>query len=184
MDCRNAEHELLQIEALSPDDLWPNELTNHVAVCGACRQKLEDLSNLERAWRDTASGRFGTGPRVVPRSTRPSGDSSPAPRPRFRASRWLTAASAMLAVGVGVGLLMPLRKAASADVIERLVDWNLNMACTPSAADRDRLYADQAADLKAEVLKAAATERGPGLRRVVARNRSLARPQPGPAGRG
>ena len=60
----------------------------------------------------------------------------------------------MLAVGVGVGLLMPLRKAASADVIERLVDWNLNMACTPSAADRDRLYADQAADLKAEVLKA------------------------------
>ena len=51
MDCRNAEHELLQIEALSPDDLWPNELTNHVAVCGACRQKLEDLSNLERAWR-------------------------------------------------------------------------------------------------------------------------------------
>ena len=74
--------------------------------------------------------------------------------------RWLVAASVLLAVGVGGSLLIstPRKAAASTDLVERLVDWNLDLTQAPSAADRSRIYSGQASALRAAVQKATLPE--------------------------
>jgi hypothetical protein len=47
------------------------------------------------------------------------------------------------------------RASASSDVVERLVDWNLDLTRARSAAERSRIYAGQADNLNVEVRQAA-----------------------------
>jgi hypothetical protein len=161
MDCQDCQDELLRSESLSPDGLPPGEISAHVAGCGVCRQWLRDLSHLERAWSEIP---------LPAGSERPTDSfllqfSRQEPQPRHSrrsAPRWLVAASVLLVLAVGGGLLMR-PSMASADIVERLVDWNLSLARSPTPADRDRLYEDQAAGLKAEVLKARLQDGDRGL---------------------
>jgi hypothetical protein len=161
MDCRDCQDELLRSESLSPDSLPPGEISAHVAGCGVCRQWLRDLSHLERAWSEIP---LPAGAERPPASFlhRLANQEPPIRRSRSSAPRWLVAASILLVIAVGGGLLIrPSR--ASADIVERLVDWNLSLARSPSPADRDRLYEDQVAGLKAEVLKARLLDGDRGL---------------------
>src|SRR5262249_39682937 len=59
------------------------------------------------------------------------------------------AASLFLAIGLGIWLLLaPGRSAASENVVDRLLEWNLALSREPSAEGRRRLYESQAPILK------------------------------------
>ena len=74
-------------------------------------------------------------------------------------------------MGVGGALLVSNRRAsASSDVVERLVDWNLNLARTPLPADRDRLYAGQAESLQDKVRRTELPDEERGLAESLLEN--------------
>jgi hypothetical protein len=79
-----------------------------------------------------------------------------ASRPRRRLTRArLVAAAVFLMASLGVLLLFRSPEARAApDVVERLIDWNLDLSRTRSRDERSRLYSGQVADLKATLAKA------------------------------
>jgi hypothetical protein len=67
------------------------------------------------------------------------------------------AVAACLLLGTGIGGWIALdatRSTASAEVVDHLIDWNLELAQAPSAAERSRIYADRAEPLRQAVQKA------------------------------
>jgi hypothetical protein len=71
-----------------------------------------------------------------------------------RASRWAVAALLLLAVGFGTWAALAPPKANAGDLVERLVDWNLELTEAPSAQDRQRIFAERDAALRAELKRA------------------------------
>jgi hypothetical protein len=143
MDCREARDLLLRSDG--PID---GPLADHVAGCDSCARLAGDLALLEETWReiplpvDYGRGRERFLAKLpileAPRSAGLSKD-------QRRVRRWLVAASVLVALGLWGGVLATGRRAsASSDVVERLVDWNLNLARVESPDERGRLYADHA----------------------------------------
>lgn len=89
----------------------------------------------------------------------PARNVQPAVMPISRSSRarWLgrglVAAALLLAVSVGYLFSPSSPPPVTPDVVERLVDWNLDLAQTRSPDERQRIYIGQAADLQATVTK-------------------------------
>jgi hypothetical protein len=144
MDCRDAQDLLLQDE-----DPSAGELADHVARCGACRRLHADLARLDAAWRALPLPEGVDRARDAFLERLASADRPATPERRRRsAPRWLVAASLLAAVGVGASLLVGLpRASASPDVVDRLVDWNLELARAASPEERTRIYADRAPEL-------------------------------------
>lgn len=155
MDCRDAQDLLLQEESPTTERLSGEELAAHVAQCDECQRLLSELGRLEADWRalplpeGVERARDAFLERFAPKTH------VNAARRRIVAPRWLVAASVLAALGVGASLVVGLpRASASPDVVERLVDWNLELARAPSADERTRIYADQASALAREVRRA------------------------------
>lgn len=141
MDCADARNWLLDAEVPAAADIMPSELAQHLAGCGACRELAAEIGRLEQAWRAMP----------LPAEMEPAREAflrrlPPAPRSVRLPRRWMAAAVVLLAVGIGGGVLVSLPKAsASSDVVERLVDWNLDLSRAGTADERGRIYAGSAA---------------------------------------
>jgi hypothetical protein len=159
MDCRRVQDWLLQAEDPRPEGSPSREIADHVRRCPACGRLASAVVNLERAWReqplpasaDRARAAFLK--RFRPRPT------DAVPRrfrfPRLTPPRWAVAALLLLTVGLSVWLLWPAPAVhASGDLVEQLIDWNLQLSEAPTPAERNRIYDQQAAVLKKELLQA------------------------------
>lgn len=78
----------------------------------------------------------------------------PAPR-RWRSARGLAAALMVMAASVAIGVFLILPDGQGApDVVDRLIDWNLDIAQAKKFEERNRIYSQQESDLKATLASA------------------------------
>jgi hypothetical protein len=164
MNCRQAQDWLLESEDARPESCASLEVAAHLEQCKACRRLAAQLVELEATWRglpmpaaadrtkaaflarlpeSTESGAAGVSPVLQPGAT----GVSPVLCGPVSRRRWLqqtaAAAAAVLAAGTGAWLLLAGREAeAEDDLMDRLVDWNLQLAEAESPDDRRRLYAE------------------------------------------
>jgi len=154
MDCSTAREILMSDAPGSIGQPLPAEVVDHLARCPECATLSADLTRLDEAWRAIP---LPTGVDRAREDFLRRFETSKRPRKldrRRSLPRWAIAATVLLALGVGVGLLVkPRTVAASTDVVDRLVDWNLRLAHAPSAEERGRIYSDQASRFADEVEK-------------------------------
>lgn len=156
MDCERARLLLLQSDDPRPAGCSSPELAAHVRQCLACRRLAGKLAQLEEAWRELPLAgnpergqraflkRLARDPSVARRRIRPW---------RATPMRWAAAAMLMLVLGLGTLMLLPVAPVQAApDLVERLVDWNLDLAQAADPADRSRIHGEHAAAL-ADALK-------------------------------
>jgi hypothetical protein len=141
MSCGKARDWLLQAERPALLEGAPADLAAHVRSCPNCRRLAGALEGFERRYRDELAG-----------------DTVP-PRPRLHRRvpvwRYAVAAVVLLAVGTAVWVLVPGPSAhASADVVEQLLDWNLDLSTSRSPDTRGQVYAENAPKLEAAVAQA------------------------------
>lgn len=153
MDCQLARELLLCDGHPAPSRLAAAGLRDHLAACEACRGLASEMARLDRSWRaiplpdDLEKSRD-----EFLRRFRETAASKPGSRRRRIPARWAVAASLLLSLGLGLGLISRPRPAlASADVVARLVDWNLSLAHAGSAGERGRIYHGRASDFAAEL---------------------------------
>ena len=182
MDCRQARDKLLRAENPRPKRCGSAELADHLQSCAACSSLARSLRRLERAWRniplpatvhqarDAFLQRVADGGwRVVGEYTKASASPAtrhPSPATRFlRPARWVAAAVLLVSAGLAVWVILATGKGgndgdggdplANADVVERLIEWNLELAQAPSAEERKRL-AQREPELKTALAEAKA----------------------------
>lgn len=145
MDCHVAQDRLLFEEDPARDQLPPGELADHVDQCEACCQFLGQLAKLEQSWRSVPLPAEAEIERErFLQQLRRQTASPERLRRRPIPTRWLVAASILVVLTIGGGLLItPPRALASSDVVERLVDWNLSLAHAPSIGERGQIYANR-----------------------------------------
>lgn len=75
--------------------------------------------------------------------------------PRWRTARGLAAALLVLAASLAAFFLFHIPEAqATPDLVERLIDWNLDLTQAQTPEERTRIYESQAAELKAKLADA------------------------------
>jgi hypothetical protein len=159
MECKDAQALLLEHEFPLTERRDPGALADHIARCGDCRALAAELARLEAEWRAIPLPSAAAMPSAefLDRFAAPPG------RPlrmfggvrRFGTPRRMIAASILVALAAGGTLFVSMpRASASSDVVERLVDWNLELAGAPSHDERDRIYAGGATRLATEVARA------------------------------
>jgi hypothetical protein len=158
MTCQRAQDWLLQAEEPRPERCPSPELAEHIHTCPVCGALTAELLQLERAWREVplpASAETAQKAFLERLESPPVHRLSlPRTRPLLR-SRWALAASILFIVGLGGWFLLTTSQAqASAEVVDSLIDWNLDLAEAGSPADRERIYADRAAALRTRLQKA------------------------------
>ena len=137
MTCSETRDRLLQ--TATPEELPPTA-GEHLLACDDCRRLAADVERLERTWRDLplpASADTVREAFLQGLADRPM----PAPKParRLILPRWAVAAAVLLTAGMAGWLVLPSGEArASADVLDRLIDWNLDLA-DADLPDRARL---------------------------------------------
>jgi hypothetical protein len=151
MDCQSTREWLLQAEYPGRLDDGPGGLARHVVSCGRCRRLAHVLTRIEAdvrrqpvpAGADAARQRFLRRlPPPVPVVAVPGGW-------RFVRSRWALAAAVLLLAAPIVWLSMPSpQRAETPDLVDRLVDWNLEVAQAGDARE------ELAAGLRMEVNEA------------------------------
>src|SRR5262249_36951069 len=117
MDCPTARDRLLEADAPArPED----DLRAHLDVFPDCRRLAGGRERLGGGYRAA----------LAPAAGREARDASLARRRRPRAPlvRWAAAAAVLVAVGGAVWSLWPAPRANAADVVERLIDWNLALS--------------------------------------------------------
>jgi hypothetical protein len=157
MNCQRAQDWLLQADRPGRLEEAPAEVGTHVRTCADCRRLVGKLERLEQHWREEPLPAEAEKARDAFLQRLPAAATAPSvthPPRRWSLPRWLVAAGVFLAVGLGTWLLFPAQKAqAEDDVVERLLDWNLDLSGTPSQAKRSRLYAERAPALQADLHK-------------------------------
>jgi hypothetical protein len=156
MNCSHAKEWLLQ--AALPEELAaaPPDVAAHVRACAGCQRLIQKLSRMEQAWRDEPLPESAESAREMFLSRQ---SISPA-RPRVASSkrmvlaRWAVVASVMLCITLSVFFMSSPQKAhAEPDVIEKLVDWNLELSESTTPAERERLYSERIELLKTDLAK-------------------------------
>jgi hypothetical protein len=160
MSCAKTEIWLLQSESLRADACPDPSVLRHLNRCRACQRLASLLGKLEKRWRevplpadvDDARQRFLA---RLAREKAPAMPAATAPAaPRWKLAfparpRLAVAASLFLALGLGIWLLVaPNRSAASENVVDRLLEWNLALSREPSAEKRRQMYETQVPILK------------------------------------
>jgi hypothetical protein len=156
MDCCGARDWLFNADDPRPERCREPAVAEHLAGCPACRSLSAELSGLADAWRamplpDSADRARSAFLGRLPARTLPLG------RPARRAARPRVAAAAVILLGIGLGawLLLPGPEAhAGPAVIERLVDWNLELARAATPGERGEVYAAREGTLKRDVSRA------------------------------
>jgi hypothetical protein len=157
MNCREVQDWLLESEDARPESCDSPEMAAHLEQCAACRRLAAQLVELEVVWRDLPAPAAAEGAKAdflarlpeLAASGSMSGAAgvSPVSRGAVTRRRWLqrsaAAAAGLLAVGGGAWLLFSGREAeADDDLMDRLVDWNLQLAEAASPDERERLYSE------------------------------------------
>jgi hypothetical protein len=155
MNCPQAQAWLMEAEDPRPERCGSPEVAAHLHGCAACRELAARLLRLERAWRalpvppdaEKARATFVErlprlmGAEAAPRVRRPR---------RWLPPRWVAAALILLTVGLSSWLLFPTPASfASTDLVERLVDWNLDLSEARSLKERQRIFDGQVENLRA-----------------------------------
>src|SRR5262245_1243041 len=160
MNCQQVQDWLLQADDPRPDRCGSPELAGHVEQCDSCRRLADQLVRLEQAWRNIPLPAGADRARIMflDQMTCPSVIQSLARRSWFRdpiPRRWAVAAVILIAVGAGALLLFQTPPThAAPDVVERLIDWNLDLTRARSPDERGRIHAGQATRLKEEIQRA------------------------------
>jgi hypothetical protein len=157
-------------------------VAEHLVGCAACRSRGTALARLDRAWRAQPSPEDMEPARVrfLGRLRR-----QPAPPHRGAALRWAAAAALLFGVGLAGWLLMPAPRAQAQSapaLIERLIDWNLELAQAPSRNERGQRYAARQADLRAAVRQTPLSDADRGLADLLLENGSWLAENDDPAG--
>jgi hypothetical protein len=171
MSCDYARNWLLQAERPGVLDHVPVDVAIHLDGCDACRKLTHRLQQLEQAHRDTPLPPGADEAReafLADLAERPGVRLREAPaalRRRHPLLRWALAASVLLVAATASLLFWAGSRAqASAEVVDRLVDWNVELAQASSRADRDRIFVEQRDRLAGELSAA----RLPGAERQLA----------------
>jgi hypothetical protein len=148
MDCPQVRNWLLQAEDPRPERCPSAELTHHLRTCAACDELAWQLLQLEQSWREIPIPDSVERARAEFLEQFPAHSATPIPttvplRRRWAPPSWAVAAVLLLAVGLGTALLSTPRATASAEVVDRLIDWNLDLAQAPSPTERSRIYTEQ-----------------------------------------
>ncbi len=172
MNCTHAHDDIFALENLAADSL-PADLTGHLASCADCRQLVANIREMEAAARalpvpaaaSEAKQTFLqqlTESKVVRQTTPAELHLSFATRilkltSRLRQPRFALAAAAsiLLLIGLAGWLLMGHYAAGPADsVVDRLVDWNVDLA-DAAPAERTQIFQGQADALRQTLASAA-----------------------------
>jgi hypothetical protein len=157
MDCRKSRDWLFQADDPRPDSCHVAGIREHLAACPECQNLSAELVGLEDAWRDIPLPASTNAARVaflekLPDRSRTLPLVRPPLRRRPERPRWLAAAVILFGIGLGTWLLIPTPEAHAAPaLIERLVDWNLDLARAGSAGERKELFAAREDALKRDV---------------------------------
>jgi hypothetical protein len=146
MDCRKSQDWLFRADDPRPDSCHVPGIREHLADCPECQTLSAELVGLEDAWRDIPLPAGADAARVAFLKKLPDRSRTlplvrpPLPR-RPERPRWLAAALILFGIGLGTWLLVPTPEAHAAPaLIERLVDWNLDLARAGSAGERKELF--------------------------------------------
>jgi hypothetical protein len=131
----------------------PPEVAEHVAGCAECREFAERLGRLEQRWRNEPLPPSAHAARDAFLQRLPQPEPS-RPRRRWVAPpRWAIAASLLMALGVCAWLFSQPRQAHAEDVVDRLIDWNMQLS-DAGPEERAKLYAARVDAFKADVERA------------------------------
>jgi hypothetical protein len=153
MLCAQAKQWMLQAELPRELGQAPAGIAVHLRDCTDCQRLAEQLQTIEREWREQPMPASAMDARDE--FLRRHGDDQPRPselpsRRRFVAPRWLVAACLIVAVGVtGWFMAQPQKAHADSDVIDRLIDWNVQLS-EANEAERQQLYAGHVETLRAD----------------------------------
>jgi hypothetical protein len=155
MECAQAQDWMLRADRPGLAEQLPADLVEHLGGCGSCQNLLRRVQRLEKAWRELP----------LPASADVSRESflrrlgnspTPAPAKSLRLAipaRWAVAATILLALGLSIWLISSTQQArAASDVIERLIDWNLELS-EADPGQREEVFARQERLLQADVEK-------------------------------
>jgi hypothetical protein len=186
MNCRAVKLWLLQAETLKAT-AWPSDITEHVVTCGSCSKVARKIRKLENKWRDelpvvvetqSAKAAFLKQLRQRQKPLEPISveeiDILPMPAPaalptkkkkRARPRSWQplpwVAVAAVVLVSIGIFSYFTLApgesRAASVDVLDRLIDLNLQIS-NANAKERQRLLEEHQALLRQDLTKAKLTD--------------------------
>jgi hypothetical protein len=154
MDCRESRDWLLGAADPRPARCPVPAIAEHLAGCPDCQALSSKLVRLQNAWRDIPLPAGADAARQAFLEQLPV-RTLPFVRPtRQRPSRRRFLAAAMLLVGIGLGttiLIPPPEAHAAPALIERLVDWNLDLARAAGVGERSQVYAAREGALKRDV---------------------------------
>jgi hypothetical protein len=145
MDCSTTRDFLLQAEHPTRLEDVPPELAAHVETCPSCRRLADRLERFEQRYRDELP--------LATAKAIPAVSPIRRPHTRWPLRRLAVAASILLAVGVLTWSLLPQAQAAP-DVLERLIDWNLDLTQAQAPQERQRICNERAAELEAAIEQA------------------------------
>ena len=156
MNCEQAQEAIL----LSDNPAGPHgdaAVNSHVAECSACQTFIQKLVRLESAAAALpAPGLVQAKQAALEKSRllliRPR-------RTFLLRPAFLSAVAALLVIGIGLGIyLYNTSRPAPPTVVDRLIDWNLQLADAPVPTDRDAIFAARAAVLESEVKSESLTD--------------------------
>jgi hypothetical protein len=153
MDCRATRDWLLQAEYPARLDDGPAGLAAHVAGCDACRRLLGELQRLEADYSALPLPASAEHARDAFLARMPIALALP-PRRRFSKAIQVRAAAVLLllVLGTTVWFLPPVPPGQQPqDLVEQLIDWNLDLADSSTADERQHLHDEQARPLRSAV---------------------------------
>jgi hypothetical protein len=159
MDCTQTRDWLLQAEDPRPERCSSPEAAEHLLGCAACRSFAAELVQLEQNWRaiplpGAAEALRDNFLKNLPTPAVVAKPQAAGRKLADRLVRWAVAALVVLGVGLAVWTLSPTNRAVASPVlIEKLVDWNLELAQAETPAERAQIYTKQEAAFKKAVEK-------------------------------
>jgi hypothetical protein len=158
MDCTQAREWLLYAEELRPEAAGFPAVAQHLDACPACARLATRLRQLEAAWKQqplpqaAGSAKAAFLRRLATLPARPAASPS---RWRVSVPRWAVAASILFAIGITALLVLPSQEAQAAPgVVDRLLEWNLDLASAATPDQRSRIYTERAEVLQQELKNA------------------------------
>lgn len=155
MNCEQTRTWLLEADDPRPERC-PALIGQHLAGCATCRAVATELGQLEQAYRALPAPPEAEPARLAFLKKLPA---TATPPRRLFLPRWGLAAAVLLSLGAALWFLAPAPEVQAAPtLVERLVDWNVELADTPPA-ERGPVFAAKSATFQKEITTAAPSDR-------------------------
>ncbi|HLW66024.1 MAG TPA: hypothetical protein VKS79_12005 [Gemmataceae bacterium] len=167
MTCERAQHWILAVALPGELARAPRDIGEHIRQCDSCQRLIQRVVRLEENWRQQPAPASAERSQALflQRLAEPPAPlirKPELPRRNLRLARWMVAACVAavvgLSIGVGVFSTSSTAHAESSDVVDRMIDWNLQMSEASTLEDRQRLFAERAESFKADLSKANLSE--------------------------